>query len=166
MKMNQQENKETNLGGRPAKYQPSFNRQAYKLCLLGATDKDLADFFEVAESSINGWKKDFPRFLESIKKGKTQADATVAETLYKKANGYSRREFETRTVNNRPVKVKIVKYYPPDTTAAIFWLKNRQRDKWRDKQIIDFGFDSMTDDQLNMIVEKLKYIANDKRRKS
>ena len=49
--------------GRPSKYQPSFNARAEKLCRLGATDKDLADFFEVSEMTINNWKLKHPAFL-------------------------------------------------------------------------------------------------------
>jgi hypothetical protein len=156
---------ENNLGGRPTKYQKAFNRQAYKLCLLGATDRELADFFEVNVDTIHTWKTVHKGFSDSLKRGKSKADAIVAEALYKKAIGYSRNELDFRTIKERIVKVKVSRYYPPDTTAAIFWLKNRQKDKWRDKQVIDFGFDNMTDDQLQLIVDKLKYLAYDKRRK-
>jgi uncharacterized protein YjcR len=55
---------------RPTKYQEAYAEQARKLCLLGYTDAELADFFEVSESTINKWKLDYPKFSESIKKGK------------------------------------------------------------------------------------------------
>ncbi|MES1763769.1 hypothetical protein ACKWMU_12765, partial [Escherichia coli] len=54
---------------RPTKYQEAYAEQARKLCLLGYTDAELADFFEVSESTINKWKLDYPEFSESIKKG-------------------------------------------------------------------------------------------------
>ena len=63
--------------------------QALKLCLLGATDKELAEFFSVSEQTLNKWKKDYPEFLESLKKGKNIADANVASRLYNRAIGYS-----------------------------------------------------------------------------
>ncbi len=53
---------------RPTKYQEAYAEQARKLCLLGYTDAELADFFEVSESTINKWKLDYPKFSESIKK--------------------------------------------------------------------------------------------------
>lgn len=53
---------------RPTKYQEAYAEQARKLCLLGYTDAELADFFEVSESTINKWKLDYPEFSESIKK--------------------------------------------------------------------------------------------------
>jgi hypothetical protein len=43
--------------GRPTKYQPEFAEQAYKLCLLGATDPEMADFFEVCVATVQNWKK-------------------------------------------------------------------------------------------------------------
>lgn len=126
---------DTNKGGRPTKYQAAYAEQAFKLTLLGATDKELADFFEVSEQTLNAWKHEHPRFLESLKKGKDQADATVAESLYKRALGYSHKAVKigTNASTGQSVTVPYTEHYPPDTTAAIFWLKNRQKGRWRDK---------------------------------
>ena len=124
-------------GGRPTLYQESYPDQARKLCLLNATDEDLADFFDVSVATISNWKNDHPEFLEAIKSGKDQADAHVAERLYNRAMGYSHKEDKIFNNNGEPLIVETVKHYPPDTTAAIFWLKNRQRDKWRDVKDIN-----------------------------
>lgn len=118
---------------RPTKYQDAFAEQARKLCLLGATDKELAEFFEVEESTLNNWKHAHPEFMESIKKGKDQADADVADRLYQRAMGFEHPEVDIRVVSGEIVQTPIRKIYAPDPTAAIFWLKNRQRAKWRDK---------------------------------
>lgn len=127
--------------GRPSKYKPEYSAQAYKLCLLGATDKDLAKFFEVEESTLNNWKKDHPEFLESIKEGKDQADAVVAQSLFHRATGYSHKDVDIRMYKGKIVTTPLTKHYPPDSTAAIFWLKNRQPEKWRDKQEIKHSLD-------------------------
>lgn len=132
-----------NEGGRPTKYKDEYAEQAYKLCLLGATDKDLADFFEVEESTINNWKNEKNEFLESLKKGKALADANVADRLYQRALGFEHDSEEIKVMLDRETneqyieRVPVRKIYPPDSTAAIFWLKNRQKEKWRDKTETD-----------------------------
>lgn len=123
--------------GRPTEYKESYNRQVEKLCLLGSTDKDIADFFEVSETTINNWKLKHPEFLESIKRGKISADANVASRLYKRAIGYEHDEDKIFNNNGEPLIVPTIKHVQPDTTAAIFWLKNRQPKMWRDKQEVD-----------------------------
>lgn len=125
------------MAGRPTDYKDEYNDLAYKFCLLGATDTDLASFFDVCEATINNWKKEYPEFLESIKKGKFQADANVADRLYQRALGFEHDSEEIKVVDGDIERVPVRKVYPPDPTSAIFWLKNRQPDKWRDKQDID-----------------------------
>ncbi len=126
--------------GRPTAYRTEYNEQAYKLCLLGATDVEMADFFGVAESTIHKWKLDHPDFSEFLNRGKLIADATVAESLFKRANGYS--HIDTKFASYEGVitdSKEYIKHYPPDSTAALFWLKNRQKGKWREKQDIDLN---------------------------
>lgn len=123
--------------GQPTKYKKEYNELAYKFCLLGATDKQLADFLDVSEATINNWKMKEPEFLESIKKGKHRADAEVAEALYKRALGYEHTEDKIFNANGKPLVVPTMKHYPPDTAAAFIWLKNRKNKEWRDKQEIE-----------------------------
>ena len=122
------------MAGRPTNYKKEYDEQAYKLCLLGATDKEMADFFNVKEQTINNWKKNHPSFFESIKRGKIVADANVAKSLYNRALGYYHPEDKIFNDNGEPLIVPTVKHYPPDPTAAIFWLKNRKPAEWRDKR--------------------------------
>ncbi|GKV89289.1 terminase [Pectobacterium carotovorum] len=137
---------EKNKGGRPSAYREEFAEQARKLCLLGATDKELAEFFEVSEATINNWKLVHYEFLESIKRGKQIADGEVADRLYQRAMGFIAPDIDIRVIENKIVETPLEKYYPPDTAAAIFWLKNRQKDKWREKQDVNHMSDdgSMT----------------------
>jgi len=126
--------------GRPSKYKTEYAQKAYKLCLLGATDKDMADFFEVAEDTIYEWKKVHQEFSETLKRGKLEADAVIAQKLYHRAKGYEHKELITATFQGQITDMReVTKHYPPDTTAAIFWLKNRQPRQWRDRQEIDLG---------------------------
>ncbi len=120
--------------GRPTRYKAEYAEQAFKLCLLGATDANLADFFEVSEKTINTWMDAHPEFLQSLTAGKDEADANVGERLYQRAMGYEHPDTHISNYQGEITKTSITKHYPPDTTACIFWLKNRQRDRWRDKQ--------------------------------
>ena len=146
--------------GRKSEYQIGYADQALKLCLLGATDKELTEFFSVSEQTINSWKKKHPEFLESLKKGKNLADANVASRLYNRAIGYSCKATKFATSDGHITDSKeYIEHYPPDTTAAIFWLKNRQPEKWRDKKEIDANvnlgdeLESLTDEQLQAIID-------------
>lgn len=139
-------NKTGNSKGRPSSYREEFPALAFNYCLLGATDSDLANFFDVQESTINNWKKDHPDFLESIKKGKERADAVIAASLYNRAKGAvinQQQAFKVKeiTYNEDGKKceiesieiINLQQEQAPDTTAAIFWLKNRKPERWRDK---------------------------------
>jgi len=128
---------EKNKGGRPTKYKDGFARKARKLCALGATDDEIADFFDVHVATIHRWKHRHPMFCDALKVGKDSADDRVERSLYQRALGYSHPEdkvFSTGGKDGEPLIVPTVKHYPPDTTAAIFWLKNRRPDEWRDRQ--------------------------------
>jgi hypothetical protein len=144
--------------GRPTDYKPEYCEQVTKLCKLGATDKEMANFFEVSEQTFNAWKHEYPQFLESIKAGKIKADAEVAASLYRRATGYQYREItfeklgpgedqievgETgmEAIEQELYKKKVtVKEMPPDVAAQNIWLKNRRgrvpddAQKWADKQ--------------------------------
>ena len=122
--------------GRPTDYRKEYAEQAYKLCLLGATNDELADFFDVATSTIHYWRNNFPQFSDAIKRGKEKADAEVAQSLYRRALGYSHEEEKVFNNNGEIVTHITNKHYPPDTAAAFIWLKNRQPNKWRDKHEI------------------------------
>ena len=125
--------------GRPTDYRPEYEAQARKLCLLlGATDAQLADFFEVSEATINNWKLVHPEFLESIKAGKEIADMEIADGLHSRATGgyVTEQQAIKIKVGQGEEDVRVVdvqKFIPADTTAGIFWLKNRKSTHWRDR---------------------------------
>ena len=123
-----------NKQGQPTKYKPEYDKLAYNYCLLGATDKDLANYFDVTETTVNNWKIDHPAFFESIKDGRENADMQVAKSLNKRARGYTQKVTKVMQYQGEPIVVDVEEHVPPDTTAAIFWLKNRQAKNWRDKQ--------------------------------
>ena len=107
--------------------------------MLGAIDTDLAEFFGVTEKTINTWKEKYPEFLQSLRDGKEAADANVADSLYQRACGYSHSDTDIRVIDSKIVTTEITKHFPPDTGAAMAWLKNRQRRWWRDRQDHDLN---------------------------
>jgi len=126
--------KEPLPNGRPTKYNRAYNVQAYKLCLLGAIDQELADFFEVDEGTLNNWKNKHPTFKAAIKKGKLTADAEVANALYERAIGYEHDDVHISVYEGTPIITPIKKKYAPDTKAALSWLQIRQLNKWKEEK--------------------------------
>lgn len=125
--------------GRPTDYKAEFAKQAEKLCQLGATDQELADFFEVDARTIYRWKHDHDDFCQALKAGKEVADERVERSLYQRAIGYEQDEVKIFMPGgaSEPVYAPFRAKIAPDVTAAIFWLKNRRKDEWRDKQEVD-----------------------------
>ena len=122
-------------GGRPSSYKPEYAEQAAKLCALGATDIEIADFFECDISTLYRWKNQFVDFCDAIKTAKEAADNRVERSLYARATGYSYPSVKIFQNNGNPVEVPYREHVPPDTTAMIFWLKNRRPKEWRDRRI-------------------------------
>lgn len=143
--------------GRPSKYKPEYNQQAYKLTLLGLTLPELATYFEVHFDTLKEWLNKHEEFSASVLKGRDIADGEVTMSFHKRAMGYRYEEvtyekivvkegnsfISEDDVDNEGISVDaykkkvVVKEVPPDPGAALNWLKNRQPKKWRDKQEID-----------------------------
>lgn len=140
----------SNSVGRPTSFQSEYVDQVERLCRTGAIDTDIAEFFNVAVSTVYEWKNAFPEFSEAIKRGKSKVDREVADKLIDRAMG-------AKFVVQKEVKLKSVSYVngkkdseeervevvdlqmeaPPDTQALIFFLKNRRPDLYRDRQEVE-----------------------------
>lgn len=123
------------MTGRPSEYEDDFARQAAKLAALGATDQEIADFFEIDVRTVYRWKHKHDDFCQALKIGKEVADERVERSLYQKAIGYEQDEVKIFMPANAaaPVYAEYRAKIAPDTTAAIFWLKNRRSQEWREK---------------------------------
>jgi len=108
--------------GRPTKYNPDYEPMIKLMAEKGATDAEMAKAVGVTFQTFNNWKKAKPKFFESLKDWKITADLAVEQALYKRACGMVVRDGD----KDREL--------PPDATSMIFWLKNRQPAKWREKQ--------------------------------
>ena len=123
--------------GRPTKYKDEYARMARKACLMGATNDDLAELFDVATSTIHEWRDNHEDFSDAIKQAKVESDAQVERALFERATGYSHPEVKVFHDQGEIYTWEGIKHYPPDTAAAFIWLKNRQPQRWRDKQEIE-----------------------------
>lgn len=104
-----------------------------ELYQAGSTDDQVADEIGISIVTLNTWKKKYPDFLKSLKETKGVADQLVESSLFQRATGYWHPEEKVFCYMGQIVTHTVMKHYPPDTTAAIFWLKNRQPDLWREK---------------------------------
>ena len=121
--------------GRPSLKNGIELDKVYNLCLLGLTNSELAAHFQISEETFVRYYNDpeWPDFCGVIKQGREEADAVVTRSMFRRANGFSHEEEVIKTVKGRVVKVKTIKQYPPDTQAGMYWLNNRQRNRWRNK---------------------------------
>lgn len=133
-------------GGAPTKFKSEYCEQVRKLALLGATDAEIAEFFDVCEATINNWKIDFPEFLESLRAGKIKADSEIANSLYERAKGAEWEEevaFKVKSIayekgkkiseEERIETATVTRRAPPDTQAASLFLRNRRHKDWKEK---------------------------------
>ena len=139
----------------------------------GLTEQQIAKNVGISDSTLREWKKRFPTISAAIKKGKEVVDIIVENALFKKATGYNatvKKAFKVKRVsyderNRRIEKEEIViaeeeVHIPPDTTAQIFWLKNRRPDKWRDKPKEDDSTNDKIIENMQTLTEMLNAAPN------
>lgn len=125
--------------GRPTKFNDRMLQKVTELAKEGKTNEEIASTIGVHVNTIYIWQAKHKNFLEALKDGKSIADDMVEASLFRRACGYSHNAEKQFLVKNREtgeMEVKVheyVEHYPPDTIAAIFWLKNRRPKEWREK---------------------------------
>jgi hypothetical protein len=112
--------------GRPTKYDGIDLTQVQVAGELGLTDVEMCKFFAISKQTLNTYKKKYPDFLDSLKKGKEVADEKVVRALYRRATGYSHPDVHISNYQGTVTTTPIIKHYPPDVAACVYWLRNRQ----------------------------------------
>jgi hypothetical protein len=136
------EKKQSNAG-RPRALNDTDKKKILRLATFGFTDNQIAEVFGITTRTLNNYKKDDPEFFQSLKAHKELADAEVIESIFNRAKGMSITEQKAITVSDgkdlgaHVEIVEIERELPPDVNAGMFWLKNRQPDKFRDKVDIE-----------------------------
>lgn len=128
----------------------------------GLTDEQIAKNMGVRTSTLYDWKKKYSEISESLKRGKEVVDRAVENALLKRALGYSYTETTKELVETKMIVTKeVVKEVQPDTTAQIFWLKNRRPDIWRDRKDLEAKVDVNQQDPFkDMSKDELLRIAS------
>lgn len=125
----------------------------------GLTDEQIAKNMGIAYSTLREWKDKYPALSASLKKGKDVVDRVVENALLKRALGYEYDEVSEKYEDGFLVEKKVIKkHVVPDTTAQIFWLKNRKPEQWRAKQAE--MADTTAIDKLDDILKGIKDNAN------
>lgn len=120
--------------GRPTKYRSEYATQARKLCAMGATDYEMADFFGVDTVTVWRWRNEHDDFCKATVVGKQTCDDRVVRSLYQRAVGYSYNSEKLFCYEGAVTRADVVEHCPPDVNAARLWLMNRNGNDWKEKQ--------------------------------
>ena len=123
----------------------------------GLTEEQIAHNMGIAVSTLGNWKKSHLEILEALKKGKEVVDIQVENALLKRALGYEFIEV-TKELTDAGLLItkEVTKLQAPDTTAAIFWLKNRKPNEWRDKSQTELSGSVDINERSKEIQERIK----------
>lgn len=123
--------------GRPTKFNDSVREKILELAEKGKTIAQIAEIIGVSTRTLYFWQGRHPDLLHALKEAKQTADELVEASLFARAVGYSHPEQKVFLHEGEVVTHDMIKHYPPDTTAAIFWLKNRKPKSWADTQKVE-----------------------------
>ncbi len=122
----------------------------------GLTDEQIAKNIGISRASLYKWKKKEVDIFDALKKGKEVVDFEVENALLKRALGY---EYEEETYEKGILTKKVKKQVAPDTTAQIFWLKNRKPNTWKDR--IETDEDKEAVANASQVIAKIRKVAQE-----
>jgi len=144
-------------GGQPTKFNETLGMAiVYLASLPDHDDKKIASKLGITERTLSNWKQKHYEFFLALKDAKMEPDSLVEKSLFERAMGYSTTEVKCFLHKGKIITKEIIRHYPPDPTSMIFWLKNRQPQKWRDKHELHMAINA--DNPL-----KIRYAVVEKR---
>jgi hypothetical protein len=123
--------------GRPSTFNKKIADIIVRLAGEGKTEDEIAKLIGVGKQTLYNWRAAQPDFRDAVKNAKAVADQLVMASLFSRACGYSQPSTKFFLHNGQVIREEYIENFPPDVTACIFWLKNRQPRKWRDTFKID-----------------------------
>ena len=133
----------------------------------GLTEEQIAHNMGIRRETLIEWKKKYPNISNTLKRGKEIIDRQVENALLKRALGYSYKETTRELIFDKgtgktefKITKEVEKEVVPDTTAQIFWLKNRKPEEWREKQEVQMS-GAVNNPMEGLTTEELKKLIND-----
>ena len=131
--------------------------QVRKMAKAAMTEMEIADVLGIDRATFLDWQSRYPKFSRALDLGQAQSTKRVKRALFHRSVGYTHDAVKIfKGTDDQPVVVPYREHVPPDTNAAIFWLKNRQPDQWRDKIDIDGKIEIGLADAISQARARLK----------
>ena len=97
----------------------------------GLNDEQIAHNIGIGVRTFYEWLSKYKQLKQVLKQSKEVVDREVENALFKSAIGYY---LDEERIDSEGNVYKVRRFVPPNTTAQIFWLKNRKPNEWRDKK--------------------------------
>lgn len=146
------------------KQDPRIITMTFQLALLGYTEERIARALNVHVKTVEHWKTTQPEFLDALNRGRAQANAEMAESLYMQGKGYYYYEDVVTAYKGVATVTRVQKWKPGNPWAALKFLQVRERELWRESSVIDINkrtltmnlnanvnLDSLSDDEIALL---------------
>jgi hypothetical protein len=117
----------------------NFLEEVTNYCLLGCSDAELGGFFGLSEGLVQHYIEIIPEFATAVANGRDLADARVAVAMHKAATGYDYDAYRVVVKDGHAEVVAVKEHVPPNPQAGKYWLNNRKRKHWKERQPPIFG---------------------------
>lgn len=147
--------------GPKSKFSQKLGETFVRLSKDGKTLEQIAEVVGVSKKTLSNWMGKNEDLLLAVREARQVADELVEAALFGRATGYSHPETKVFIHEGCPITEEVTKHYPPDTQAAMFWLRNRQPARWKEKTEGDVTVNntvqagSMTDEQLDAKIQAM-----------